>query len=104
MNMNITVVNTKSITKEEAAKMIGLKTYDTALPQQWLDKVVKESGVSYDDILSNIVWSYDDAHIFGSPCPLTVKGCAVLQKIDSKYFDPKRIYNVLQINYWRTYD
>jgi hypothetical protein len=92
MNMNIMAANKKRITKEEAAKMIGLKVYDTALPQQWLDVVVKEHNLNYNLVLSNIVWCYDGS-LMGFPCPLTVEGCAVLQKIEPS---SQRVYNVLQ--------
>ena len=95
MNMNITVVNKKRISKDEAAKMIGLQVYDMALPQQWLDAVVKEHHLEYNQVLSNIVWCYDGNSLLGYPCPLTVAGCAVLQKIEPS---SQRIYNVLQIN------
>jgi hypothetical protein len=44
---------------------------DFALPQQWVDKVVKVSGVSYDRIVSQFAWRYDPGDMFGKPTPLT---------------------------------
>ena len=44
---------------------------DFALPQNWIDNVVKVSGLSYDRILGQFVWIYDTKNIFGSACPLT---------------------------------
>jgi len=74
----------KGTTKESAAKKLGLKTYDTALPQPWLDDVVNTLFTPgsptmenyptrtrlYDAVLSGTVWSYD-GNLFGRPYALT---------------------------------
>ena len=44
-----------SISKEDAAKMLGLTTFDYALPQSWFDKMQKIT----DKALSCFVWCYD---------------------------------------------
>lgn len=64
---------------DQAAKALGLETYDTALPQDWVDAfsrnpAVKEAaqrlGVS-DYPLGQFVWCYDVARTFGEATPLT---------------------------------
>lgn len=102
MNLNIISVPVGPIYKDAAAKMIGLHVYDVALPQQWLDKAVKklcpevdveEMSTAYALILSNVVWCYDNATIFGQATPLTVRGAAVLNKVDE--LSPDQIYTVI---------
>ena len=86
---NIISINSHP-TKDTAARLCGLKTYDNALPQQWLDSVVdtlmpiaaKESVNIYDLLVSSIVWSYDQAKIFGAPHPLTLKAWGYLKALD----------------------
>lgn len=59
------------MTKDDLAKQAGLRTYDLALPQPWLDVVSKIlGGDSYGIILSGTVWCYDNS-IFGFPVSLT---------------------------------
>jgi hypothetical protein len=66
-----------------------LKTYDTALPQTWLDGFAKKlqeffGGETYDaysKILSSFVWSYDGSFI-GQPYPLTLKAIGFLRIYD----------------------
>lgn len=66
------------ITKGGLVKIMGLENYDTALPQNWLDWFVKESGLDYYLVLGTTVWSYDDCN--GKP----VSGCVEVQaKIDA---------------------
>lgn len=98
------------MTKDRAAKELGLKTYDTALPQQWLDNAteklsslsVNDKGELYDILLSSIVWSYDNSKIFGQPAPLTFTAWAWLRRLDglvgTNYVDEtKALINVLAI-------
>ena len=79
--MNIINV-TGRITKEEAAQRLGLKVYDVALPQTWLDESCltlrvhssKDAEIPdnlYDTFLSGTVWCYDAAWVFGEPVALT---------------------------------
>lgn len=74
------VIKSKPVNKDEAAKLLGYKTYDTAVPQPWLDELyeilqpISESfpAAWKDIILSSIVWCYDDPHNFiGAPVVLT---------------------------------
>jgi hypothetical protein len=77
-------------TKDVAARLCGLKTFDNALPQQWLDATAeilmpvatKEAISIYDLLASSIVWSYDQAKIFGAPHPLTLKAWGYLKALD----------------------
>jgi hypothetical protein len=56
-------------TVKEAAEMLGLKVYDTALPQNWVDDFYKVTGVWPAGLF---VWSYDEAKTWGEPYPLTM--------------------------------
>ena len=60
MNENMTV--------GEAAQALGLRTYDTALPQDWVDDVKRVTGTYPAGMF---VWCYDHARSFGEPFPLT---------------------------------
>lgn len=87
--MNI-IKNTKPrLTVQEAAECLGLKIFDTAIPQPWIDDVfLKMSLVApkyirasfpeawKDIILSGLVWCYDQTEndkpaLFGYPVALT---------------------------------
>ena len=74
------VIKSKPVNKDEAAKLLGYKTYDTAVPQPWLDElyeILQPISASFpaawkDIILSSIVWCYDDPYNFiGAPVVLT---------------------------------
>ena len=77
-----TITVEKRMSKDEAAKLLGLKVYDTALPQQWLDDVCVKLAFTpsgrfskpklniYDTIVSGVVWCYDNS-LFGFPYALT---------------------------------
>ena len=54
----------------ELADILGLKSYDTALPQAWVDEFVVVTGFNP---VGYFVWSYDYAKIFGEPYPLNQK-------------------------------
>ena len=88
--------------KESAARILGLRTYDAALPQQWLDEFVKKVEVDYHLVLSSFVWSYDHC-LMGHPYPLTLNAFCWLKKHDvltgTRYSDEYRdhVYNVLDI-------
>lgn len=79
------------MTKLELIKKRGLEdkeargelSYDTALPQDWVDEVVSwtrktwssyyvKRGIGYHEIIYGFVWVYDQkSRVFGRPCPLT---------------------------------
>lgn len=104
-----TIINTqKRISKRDAATLLGIKVYDTALPQQWLDCFVdnlKQSGVKgelYDIILSGTVWCYDRDSFIGFPYPLTLEAFGLLKAHDmiygSHYADEtKNHFNVIGV-------
>lgn len=85
--MNIIKITNKRLTKDEAAKALGLQTYDTALPQTWVDNLLLHLALiaphkgwpeAWSDlILSGLVWCYRDAKgepsLFGYPVALTVQ-------------------------------
>lgn len=62
-------------TKGDLARQMGLKTFDFALPQNWVNRA-NERGF---DVVPHFVWSYDDAPIGGVPMPLTKEGWRMLQ-------------------------
>ena len=59
-----------NITKSEAFK--NLKTYDYALPQEWLNDFVKFSKLDYGFVLSTTVWCYDN-NFFGEPVTCSIQ-------------------------------
>lgn len=67
------------MTKEDAVKKLGLKVFDYALPQRWVNKVMEATG---DDPVPHFVWCYDDNSIFGFPRPLTKKGSEIVKKLN----------------------
>ena len=80
-----------SCTKDEAAKLLGIKVYDTALPQPWLDEVsrhlvpITKDENTYYTLLSSIVWCYDNNSFSGYPHPLTLKAFGYLKAHDMEY-------------------
>lgn len=52
---------------DDRAKELGLKNYDTALPQEWLDGIIRETKISP---YGHFVWCYDQSRIFGEAIPL----------------------------------
>lgn len=80
-----------NITKGELCQLKGLDdldaSYDTALPQDWLDEVVEycklnRYTISYHEILYGTVWMYDkEASITGRPYPLTCYTHYMIEKV-----------------------
>ena len=85
------IIETRPVNKDTAAEMLGLKVYDLALPQQWLDdacltlrftasvrcgRIPQDS--LYDRILSGTVWCYDKG-LLGYPHALTEQALELLQ-------------------------
>jgi hypothetical protein len=58
-----------AIDVDELAKEAGLKVYDTALPNDWVDDVHRDTG--FWPQRYGFVWCYDNARIGGLPYPLT---------------------------------
>jgi hypothetical protein len=75
------------MTIREAVKLLGIdkETFDTALPQPWLDSAVKKTGADYHKALSSFVWLYDSvASIAGRPFALTSEGNRILRLLNEK--------------------
>ncbi len=68
-------------TVRQRADELGLKTYDTAIPQDWFDVAIKVSGLNPQ---GHVVWSYDRLHIWGGPEALTIEGEAIVGLMDSE--------------------
>ncbi len=58
-------------TVEACAEREGLRSYDTALPQAWVDNMASRG---FGDVRGHFVWSYDSGNIFGCPYPITLDG------------------------------
>lgn len=58
------------IDKSDLARSMGLKVFDCALPQAWVD-LQDERGF---DVRPHFVWCYDFKTIFGEPFPVTEEG------------------------------
>ena len=69
------------LTKNQVAEKSGLKVFDCALPQPWLNRFVKLSGLDYDLVLQTTVWSYDRLRIGGEPVSI----CDEVQAAITKY-------------------
>lgn len=70
-------------TKADLIKLCGIsdKVYDTALPQQWLNNFVKETGLDYHHVLCTTVWMYEDSSSYPVSC------CTEIQeKINRIYY------------------
>jgi len=57
-------------TKQEAGEILGLKSFDCALPQTWVDACYERGW----DVRPHFVWSYDDIMLSGAPHPVTKEG------------------------------
>lgn len=55
---------------EGVPEALGLRSFDWALPQLWVDDVHERTGVWPQTL--GFVWSYDQA-LWGAPVPLTVE-------------------------------
>lgn len=69
---------TETLTIAERAHMRGIKSYDTALPEEFRARVAKATGVNP---IGEIVWSYDD-DILGQPAAVTNHGDTILRLLD----------------------
>ena len=74
------------MTKHERAAAAGIQTFDTALPQQWLDRVRALTG---EYPLADFVWSYDPPHrVIGRPAAITEAGTALLARLPKSLGGP----------------
>ena len=67
-------------TKGEAAESAtnGM-TYDTALPQGWVDAMY-ERGFDHAELIGNFVWAYPSGDVSGVPYPITQDGLIIMAK------------------------
>ena len=64
--------------KQDLAKLVYPDTtYDTALPQDWVNAKVRQGF----DPRPVVVWGYPKGSIFGLPLPLTVEAEAELKRM-----------------------
>ena len=72
-----------TITKGERAKFLYPHfTYDFALPQEWVNEMVKK-GYNYDTVVSSFVWGYSgESDNFGQAFPLNLNACEMLENCD----------------------
>lgn len=75
-----------NLTKGQLIKKMGVKTYDTALPQNWLNNFVDWTGLDYHLVLSTTVWNYTQEG-FGQP----LSGCTEVQEKIYQYI--RLLYN-----------
>lgn len=58
-------------TKADLARTMKLeekcRAFDYALPQCWIDNIVKETILQYDVVLPTTFWVYEEGSIFGRP-------------------------------------
>ena len=71
--------NTPDMTKGDFAKDIYPDiTYDTALPQPWVDQIMRECNF---DPRPCVVWGYPKGSCFGMPLPLTLAAADFLSDL-----------------------
>lgn len=68
-------------TIDGAAELIGYKSYDTAVPQDWADTVRNLTGI-YP--VGHVVWCYDGKTMLGNPAPVTSVGFELMKVIPEK--------------------
>jgi hypothetical protein len=67
----------------ESAEARGIKVFDTALPQPWCDQTRKILGDAHLWLSGNIVWSYDEARIWGEPKAVTRMGDEIMVRVNA---------------------
>ena len=77
------------MTVGEAAKANGITTFDTALPQSWVNDVEQVTGIypvggEFEGEPVWFVWSYDGAKNWGNPAPLTEGAVKLLALYEDK--------------------
>jgi hypothetical protein len=66
------------VSKDEAAKELGIKSFDISLPQHWVEYCHKKLGVNP---VPHVVWSYDTSR-FGNPVGITREGRILVTILD----------------------
>ncbi len=68
------------MSEDDAAHELGLTVYDVALPQPWIDRFVRKTGLDYWLVLSTTFWSYDRLRIGGEPVSICDEVQAAIAK------------------------
>ena len=63
---------------QAAERMYPDVTFDTALPQTWVD-AHQDDG---NEVLGHFVWLYPSGSTFGMPAPITVEGVQMMYRPD----------------------
>ena len=78
-NFKMHIESKDRITKQERANhLYSQYTFDTALPQDWVNSVVIQTGRTHEEVVSQFVWLYFDHSSFGQPAPLSLDACDTL--------------------------
>lgn len=64
--------------KQDLAESMGLKSFDTALPQDWVDEAF-DLGL---DPRPSVVWSYDHHMVFGQPVGVDAIGKIIVAAME----------------------
>lgn len=83
---------------DELAFMAGLKSYDTALPQDWVDGVVEHMAKITGNVVfwpSGFVWSYDDSSFGGEPIPLTTWAAVICKLLTINPRNPAHLERLI---------
>jgi hypothetical protein len=77
---DIEALRSKATRKGDLPILMGIAdfTFDTAVPQNWLDDFVEQTGLSYDMVLSTTFWLYHPDTRWGVP----ISAC---EEVDSKF-------------------
>lgn len=74
--------------KRKLAEQLGLKVFDTALPQPWVDAAVnrityprEKANEVYGDLVSGLVWCYDFGSIGGFPVAVSPRAANLLARL-----------------------
>jgi len=71
-----------SVSKGELAeRLFPQLTYDTALPQPWINEAVEVTGMKYSQLLSTVVYLYPPEYQYGIPAALTRETYQALNSI-----------------------
>ena len=73
-------------TVRERAEELGIKIFDTAMPQPWVDEMTRKGF----DPRGVVVWSYDGTNHFGGPAALTTEAADALQRLHPGHYSSIR--------------
>jgi len=101
--LTLTELKERRYTKNGLARLhYKEETYDTALPQNWLNETAKRSEMPYNALLSTIVWLYPAKSqaprhwLCGMPAVLSIDTAAELDRLNITYFTPTGIFPAIE--------